>query len=358
MNRKFRELIPLFAIALMIIGAVALLIVMNSDSSKKKTTKKTETKTVQTTEIEDKDNKKDEEVSKPIGEVKEETTTTVEETKTTETKTETETKVEVKDETNSIAKKVNSVTNQSYISSMVNNILGNAGVQGSTTTQTTTTTTPVVTENKQPIVSVNTTETVQTEVSGTPVKPVPTVTTTPVKQPAQQTITQSVQQTSKATAYVIKKSVNINGYTVAITSQNSLICYNPNTKVIISADDIPSTASLMTVYYDKIYIYVPTQQLLKVYSVNSGILRRENMINISSCRDFVVTQSYAFILREDDRIYAHKIVDGQIEQSQSGFTRESGGMESIESAQGNRITAKTNQGSTYTYTFNGVNFLR
>lgn len=347
MKRNFRELIPLFAIALMIIGAVALLIVMNQDSSKKKTTvKSNKEKTQKVQEVEEKEDTSKEQSFIIDDEVKEENK--VEDTKVEE---KTETKVETKTETKTNTTNVKTSSKDStYIQSMVNSIMNNAGVNmGSvetkpatqTNTNTNTNTFVNTVEKTQPVYNVNIEETkVQTQT-----------------QP-QQTISQSYTQKATANAYVIRKAVTYGNYTIAVTSNNNLICYNTSTKYIISTDNIPSTVSSMQVYNDRLYIAVPTQEQMRVYTMYNGSLKKVAALSVGPCKNFVVTDQYAFVLREDERLYAYLMENGVIQPAQCGFTFESGGIESIVSAQGARVTVRTNTGYNYTYSFNGINFIR
>ena len=170
-----------------------------------------------------------------------------------------------------------------------------------------------------------------------------------------QTITQSKVQKAKATAYTLLKSVNVGGYTVSTTSSNNIISYNSGNKVIVSVLN-SGDVGLLKVFNNYIYAYETKSGLLKTYSLNTGALSLVSKVDMGSCKDFVITNTYLFILKEDSRLYAYKVNNGIVEQAQSGFVMEAGGIESIVSASGSTISARTKKGNTNKYTFNGVSF--
>lgn len=356
MNRKFRELIPLFAIGLMIIGAIALLIAMNSDGNNKKAQLKNENKTE--TKLEE--NVKDD-ISKPVASLDEkdeevnDDKVSLDEEKN-EVKDDKENNEEVSDNKNAttnINTNKDNNANKDYIQSMVDELLGSGNssnssngliVQGSNSNN--------QSSNNQNNTNTQTgNNTNNSNVSNNNATSNPVIT----KPQPSQTLTQSQVQKAKATAYTILKSVNVGGYTVSTTTSNNIISYNSGNKVVVSVLN-SGNVGILKVFNNYVYAYETKSGLVKTYSLYNGKLSLISRVDMGSCRDFVLTNTYLFVLKEDSRLYAYKVNNGIVEQAQSGFVMESGGIQSISSASGSSISVRTKNGNTTRYTFNGVNF--
>ena len=286
MNRKFRELIPLFAIGLMIIGAIALLVAMNSDGNKKKTQLKNENKT-ETKVEESKD-----ELSKPVASIddkKEET----EDKKDTEVENK-ENKEDKNNVSNTVNTTVSTNTNKYYIQSMVDELLGtsnssnmfnNVTNQGTSSNNSNTISkTEEVNDKNNTTTNSNTNTNTNNNSTSNTSKPVVS------KPQTTQTITQSKVQKAKATAYTLLKSVNVGGYTVSTTSSNNIISYNSGNKVIVSVLN-SGDVGLLKVFNNYIYAYETKSGLLKTYSLNTGALSLVSKVDMGSCKDFVITNN-------------------------------------------------------------------
>lgn len=343
MNRKFRELIPLFAIALMIIAAVAFLIIINSDSSKKKkTTKVVENKTKQVEVKEEKEEvkEKDDEVSEPFAE-NDDIDNSFGDVMVNDTTKETTTTTTVKKTADST----------SYIQGMVDGIMGGkataslpkAEPKNTTTTTTTTTTKETTTTN-----NTNTNSYVVDEKPAqvaAPATQAPVQTTTAVPQPAktQQTITYSKQQAATINAYTVYSKAAVGNYTLAVCNGNKLVCYRTSTKVVTSVKDISSSARISKVNGSYAYVQVPGS--LRQYKINSnGIIEYNEYEDRFNCQQIVMSGNYIYILSNVNSVIAYETGDGSTKLAEVAILKTIGGVESIVSANNQTVTVETQNG--------------
>ncbi|MCQ2979180.1 MAG: hypothetical protein MJ245_05220 [Clostridia bacterium] len=344
MNRKFRELIPLFAIALMIIAAIAFLIIINTDGKKaKKTTvveNKEKTTTVEKVEIEE-ENKLSEEdleeevaepVAKPID---------VEDKETTTTKTTTKTATTLVKNTQPTKTTSGSVTSSDYISNMVGNIMGGtatANTQNTSNMQTKpqTTTTNVTTNTQTTTVTTNTNTNTQTTY-----KPATT-----------QTITQSKPQAANISNRVVYSSATAGSYKVAIVGNNKIVTYKSN-GIIIDEQNISSNADITKVNGNKIYCSIPGSGV-RQYTISSyGYLTNDG--TVSSGQSFQTSGNYVYVYTNVGSVIAYDCNNG-FGTREIAVLNIPGGIASIESVSGRRVTVETNKGKSITYILDGASF--
>lgn len=290
-QRKLSELIPLFAIILMISGAVFLLIAMNSQNKdKKKTVDNNNNNTPIVNEIDDKNEDNNNEVFENNDNENNETTD-IDENKSSST---------------------------DYINSMISGLIKDSQTGTS----------------KEP-------EKVEEEVKETKEEE--------KKEETKPVTSKPVASKPTKPSYQILDSINFNGYVIRTTSTNLLQAVS-GAKIVSEV----STGKINKMQVIGNYLYtVDSSNALSRYSANSGKLQVLASINTGrKIKDIQQGGDYIYVLTEDGVIIAYRANN----LTQSGFVREMNGISSM-SVSGTRVTAKTGSTS-YTYTFNGSQFVR
>lgn len=341
MNRKVKELIPLFAIGIMVIGAVMLLVAMNStEDGTKKLDEKQEVKNEGKIKI-------DNEVSEPVAVIKED---------------------ETKDEKNDDVKVDNGVS---------------FDILNGTTTTTSTPTTPVTTSTETTTVNTETTATdsasgmksyIESMVNGfLPATTTSTTTNTPINTAtladsashfitsAPTTTTSTV--TSKATGKTstvttynnISKSVNIGNYVVSTTSNNKIILANSSNKNLAISTLDCGTVTILTTNNSYIYAFEQGGGLKKYSIVGGKLLLSAKGYLAFEANELYFSNDYIYMTSTQGALYAY--VEREATFVQAGFTREIDSITGITSASGSKVSVRCGN-TNYTYTFDGLNFTR
>lgn len=305
MSRKFRELIPLFAIALMIIGAVALLIAMNSKGKTKKIVNKEENKKTEVVE-EQQEIKEETEVSEPVAEID-----------VTE-KDVTEDKIDEKTETKTSGTK-------SSVQKLVDTGLRTSNLGGTTTTETKKETSNVV---------------INTAPSQTAVQQQPAKTQTTTTKPA--TTTQKVVKPS----YNVYKTVSGNGVKVEFAYGNKMIITSNGKEKVMDIGQV----SKATIKNGNLYVELANGDT-RSYSINGATLNLTK--SLTGAVQTVTTSGYAYVLKDNGTVFLYNTIDGIINPSEIAILRGTSPVSEIISANGKNVTVELTTGKEKSYIYNG-----
>ncbi len=309
MNSKLKDLIPLFAIILMLAGAIFLLVALNSGS------KKENNKVVE--------NNKTAEVEKETPIIKEENKVTdiTDENKPGDDKKEEVVKqTDVTDVIKDVPKSGTSISTDDFILALVD----------------------------KNIASVPKTQIGTKTGEDTPKDEPKTVTQTPTK-----TTTTTKTITSTVPTYKVLSSIKYGSYTVVATDNNKIMLQNASSKVLNTLD----AAKISSMKIMNGYLYTTdTNQVIKKYNVSNDRLVLLGSTNVGCIpAKMEATSEYLFILKPSGEIVAIRDVNNTF--SQAGFVREKDGIVDMY-INYNTITATDTLGKTYSYVFDGINFNR
>lgn len=310
MSRKFRELIPLFAIALMIIGAVALLIAMNSKGNNKKIVNKVDknkTEVVEEKKEEKKEEVKEEKVSEPVAEID------VTEKDVTEEKADKVEKTETK-----------TSGSLSSVQKLVDTGLRTSNLTGTTTN----------TKKETSSVVINTAPS-QNEVKNE-TKPVET------KQASTTTVKAKPQ-------YKVYKTVSGNGIKVQFAYGDKMIITANGQERVMDIGPV-SKASIKD---GNLFVELANGNT-RSYSINGTTLKITK--ELTGAIQTVTTNGYAYVLKENGTVFIYNTVNGVINPAELAVLRGTTEVREIVSANGKVVTVKLANNKENTYVYNGASF--
>ncbi len=339
-SRKFRELIPLCALALMIVGAIALLISFNGSSDTKVNNNlkpntedtntvldnKEEKEKEKEEETKVEEEKEEDEVSKPV--MVPEFTLDLGSDKTDDEKSD-ESKEESKPNSNK----------NSYISGMVDKYIPET--DGS-----------VKSEPKEdlkieitPDFKLEETKQDKEEVVKEETKPVVTPVVKPVVTPVVK---------PAAPTYKVIKSVYYNGYTISETNKNNLILVkSSNPTKILSFADVASINNMQMM--GNYLVVLENRCKVKRFYVGNGRLDLKFTAQLAFLpKTLNFSNDYLYALKNDGVLYAYKMGSNGI--TQAGFMRNMVPIDSFRLTGNNIVEITDANGKVERYTFNGLHF--